>query len=104
MPGTLDELAKSMTHREYLTRMAAIESEWDEPSRTDHYLMQIAYYIVAANSEKKDQKRIKFDSFKMTFTDEREEGKPLSAEASKTMWTQIAAVGRREQNDRATSG
>ena len=97
MPGTLDELAKSMTHREYLTRMAVIESEWDEPSRTDHYLMQIAYYIVAANSEKKDQKNLDLESFKLGFESTEKGSKPLSAETSKMIWTQIAAVGKREQ-------
>jgi len=28
------------THREYLTWMAWLNKQWNEPSRTDHYIMQ----------------------------------------------------------------
>ncbi len=29
------------SHREYLTIIAWLEQQWNEPSRSDHYLMQI---------------------------------------------------------------
>lgn len=39
----LDSIMSKMTHREYLTRLAWIDSRWDEPpSRLEWYLMQIA--------------------------------------------------------------
>jgi hypothetical protein len=39
----LDSIMSRMTHREYLTRLAWIDSRWEEPpSRLEWYLMQIA--------------------------------------------------------------
>ena len=34
-----------MTYREYQMRLAWLEIEWNKPSRTDHYLMQIIRYL-----------------------------------------------------------
>jgi hypothetical protein len=39
----LDSIMSRITHREYLTRLAWIDSRWEEPpSRIEWYLMQIA--------------------------------------------------------------
>lgn len=41
------------THREYRTWTAWLEKQWSEPSRSDHYLMQIAREIRYVLSKKK---------------------------------------------------
>ena len=33
------------SHREYLTWMVWLNEEWNNPNRTDHYLMQIAQLL-----------------------------------------------------------
>ncbi len=33
------------THREYLTRLAWLDEQWNQPSRADHYLMQVAQEV-----------------------------------------------------------
>ena len=39
---TIQELKERHTHREYTTRLAWMRERWNQPSRTDYYLMQIA--------------------------------------------------------------
>lgn len=38
-----------LTHRQYLVWQTWLAGEWNKPSRTDHYLMQIAFYILRSN-------------------------------------------------------
>lgn len=42
---SLRECMAAHTHREYLMWMAWRQLEWNRPSRTDHYLMQIALEV-----------------------------------------------------------
>lgn len=73
-----------MTHREYLTRLAWLERDMSEPSRTDHYLMQIAQEIRRVLSKRPNA--IKMEHFKIQFKRE----KPMTPEermaSSKRSW------------------
>lgn len=77
-----------VTHREYLVRLAWLDREWNEPSRTDHYLMQIAKYLDAI--WRKLTKLGELDSYKIPFgrktvRDPKTEGE-RRAQQSRTMW------------------
>jgi hypothetical protein len=49
----LEELMRGMTNREYRTRLAWLEKQWNEPDRTDHYLMMIANEVRNVLNKKK---------------------------------------------------
>ena len=53
------------THREYLTRLAWIEEQWNFPSRSDQYLMQVAAEVRRVLSKKPDA--VKLEHFKLKF-------------------------------------
>lgn len=57
-----------LTHRQYETWQAWLEQQWNEPSRTDHYLMSVARMMCW-----KDPPPL--DKFKINFR--REEAKPI---------------------------
>lgn len=42
-----------MSHREYLTRLAWLDLQWNKPSRTDHYLMRIVQALVDKKGKRK---------------------------------------------------
>ncbi len=42
---SLRRCQKEVTHREYLTWEVWLDEEWDKPSRSDNYLMQIAMEV-----------------------------------------------------------
>ena len=41
----LSECIRRHTHREYVTWLAWLDEQWNQPDRTDHYLMQIAHCV-----------------------------------------------------------
>ena len=41
----LNECMQKVTYREYLTWQAWLDDEWNRPSRSDKYLMQITLYL-----------------------------------------------------------
>ena len=45
MTEPLHEWMQRISHREFETRLADLEEEWNRPSRSDHYLMLLAYEI-----------------------------------------------------------
>lgn len=55
-----------MTHRQYSAWVAWMAAQWNEPDRTDHYLMQIAYQVACAAAGKR-ARRVKFGRFKLPF-------------------------------------
>lgn len=57
------EVLSRISHREFLTRLAWIELQWERPSRTDYYLMQIAWAIFQVKSVKE----ILLSTFKLPF-------------------------------------
>lgn len=76
---------KSMSHREYLTRLAWIEENWNDPDRSDYYLMQIAQEIRKVMSKK--PKNIKLDHLKIKFG-MKEDLQKKQADRSKQIWLQ----------------
>jgi len=44
---------ESMTHREYRTRIAWLDEQWHQPTKTDYYLMQIAGHVANVLSKKR---------------------------------------------------
>ena len=43
--GDLRDLMRTMSHRQFLMWQERIRREWNQPDRTDHYLMQIAQRV-----------------------------------------------------------
>ena len=57
-----------MSHREYLTHLAWIEENYNDPSRTDHYLMQLILavkQILAKNPDSVKVGPLKFGTKKL---------------------------------------
>ena len=55
----------SITHREYRTRLKWLQSEWNNPSRSDHYLMRVAQRVQQVLSSKPN--KIGVDDQKLDF-------------------------------------
>lgn len=54
---------QKVSHRDYKTWLAWEREQWNEPSRTDHYLMQIAQAVYATKS----RTAMALDRFKVPF-------------------------------------
>lgn len=65
LPGTLKEVTSRMSHREYLTRLAWIEENLNDPEKNEFYLMQIASEVRRVLS--KNPNKIKLEDFKIKF-------------------------------------
>ena len=79
-----------LTHRQFLAWRAFRESAWDRPSRSDQYLMQIAFHVARSNA--RYPRRMKLDDFRLRFGSG---GKPRQTpEESKRKWlTGFASMG-----------
>lgn len=99
LPGTLPELMESMTHREYLTRLAWIEAEWKIPNRSDWYAMQVAQEVRRVLSKKPNA--IKLKEFKLKFedTEKKKESPKETMDHSKSVWYAIAGLPIPQQED-----
>ncbi len=53
------------THREYRTRLAWLDKQWNQPSRSDQYAMQTAMEVRRVLSKKPNA--IELDHFKLKF-------------------------------------
>lgn len=88
LPGNLEQVMQSMTHREYLLRLAWIEESWSIPDRTDHYLMQIAQEVRRVLS--KSPNRIQMKDFEVKFVSKDRkvtaQEKEKSVRTSKSTW------------------
>ena len=62
----LYEWMERISHREYLTRLAWLDEQWDKPDRTDHYLMQLC--MVVRQILSKNPKAIKLEHHELKFT------------------------------------
>jgi hypothetical protein len=80
------ECLRTHTHRQYRTWIKWSERQWNEPSRTDHYIMSAIAELMIANGHKKvtTKKLILPFSFKRD-----NEPKPMSDDQlkmSKAVW------------------
>lgn len=80
-----------MTHRQFLVWQVWLDEEMNNPSREDHYLMQIAQEV--AKTRAKHPNQVKLEGFKLVHTKKiikKIKGKPLTKqgmeELSKQMW------------------
>lgn len=60
---------KHISYREYLIWQAHFLAEWDEPSKTDFYLMQVAQLICQVNAKK--GKRYRLEQFRIRFKEQK---------------------------------
>lgn len=70
------------THREYLTWMQYLDNQWNQPSRSDHYLMQLAaevHRVPYAFGKKNSKVQTKDKQIKF-ITPTRKPKQPLSQE------------------------
>lgn len=58
-----------LTHRQFLAWQEWLNLQWNEPDRTDHYLMQVSYDIRRVNA--KNPSRVKYKDTRITFKDTR---------------------------------
>jgi hypothetical protein len=79
---------RTWTYRKYLAVLAWLDHEWNRPSRSDHYAMQIAEWV--SRSQDLDSMKIHFD-----YVEPKPEKPKLTKEEivkrSKARWA--AAVG-----------
>ena len=73
-----------------MTWLVYLKREWNEPTKQELYLAQIAYVIVKTQAVKKDAKKIKFKDFILKFDTEDKKPEKSSPESrlkkSKTFW------------------
>lgn len=60
---TASQYQANTTLREHLAYIQWLRNQWDEPSRSDHYLMQIAHLLIQQKG-----KRVPFHKCKLKFT------------------------------------
>ncbi len=57
-----------MTHRQYVAWQEWLQQQWNEPTRSDHYLMQIAAETRRVNLAKaEDQKSVAIEMYEIDF-------------------------------------
>lgn len=88
---TIAEAMVRVSYREYMVRLHWLENQKNEPSRTDHYLMQIARYLDAIWAHKKKLEDLL--KFKLPFVQMKRQSVPTPQSAgqqreaqSRTMW------------------
>jgi hypothetical protein len=90
---TVARCRKEMSYREYQAWQLRLEEAWNDPSRGDYYLMQIAAEI--CRGRVKDPNDVKVGSFKIPITFDRPKPKvPVSKKMigwAKSIWA--ARVG-----------
>jgi len=85
---------KTHTHREYLLWTSWLDAEWEKPSRSDNYLMQIAMEVARVLSKK--PKLFRLEQFKLTWQKEKPKQSKLTkkeaAKISKARWFGMTGI------------
>lgn len=93
------ECLRKTPYRHFLAWMYKLDVEWNQPSRSDHYLMQLDSNVRRANA--KHPRSVKMADSKLEFQLRHERAKKLTreaaAKASKSRW--CMAVGIDEQGE-----
>lgn len=93
-------ILKTWTHRQFQVALEWIEREWNEPSRTDHYLMQLAAEIRRSNV--KNPQSVKMDHFKIKF-ERKAKALPvnqgMTTKMTKARWKAAVGLGKRGKKD-----
>lgn len=89
------ECMKRVSHRDFKTWLIWEREQWNEPSRTDHYLMQIAQAVYASKSRSSTV----LDKFKIPFKFLQRRMSPQSTtaatELSKSRWFGLTGYRRK---------
>ena len=83
---SVDECMKRVRHREYLAWMAKFREEWNEPSRSDYYLMQIAAAMIRMKKGGLDQLKIPFKFKEGPTKEEAKMTAETATELAKARW------------------
>lgn len=91
MGKTLNEVLEGTTHRQWLVWREWLRRQWNDPSRTDYYLMQLALILAAS---KKNQRRQPSD-YKINFKTRlgRRKRRSSDADDAPTQEIMVAMVG-----------
>lgn len=85
-------------NREVNLWAAWLDDQWNQPDRTDHYLIQVAYLVALANS--KNPRRLKMGQFKIEFGPEKRKGPATREQAaawSKAKWLGMMTMPVRQE-------
>ena len=98
---SLQRCKQEHTWTEYLVWQTYLNQEFEKPSLTDHYLMQIACVLVNIFSGK-GSKRLKMDDFKLKFRKPKKATGKLSLEQrvaqSKAAWFAVTGYKRQKED------
>lgn len=90
----LDECMKTHTQRQFRTWISWLDEQWDQPTLSDYYCMQIAAEVRRVLSNKPNS--IKLEDFKMKFSKPKLVSKATSAKdkaaASLANWKAFLGV------------
>ena len=93
----LEEWMKTISHREYRTRLEWLNRQWNNPSLVCHYLMMVGAEVRRVLSKKPNE--IQLDDLRLKFGEEASvkepktpAGKQAKADRAKRGW--LGAVGR----------
>ncbi len=79
----LSECIKNTTDREYVAWSEWLNNQWEEPDRTDLYIMQLTLQVASMLSKKK----MKLNDFKLEFSSNKSEKQTqASVDTSKAQW------------------
>lgn len=90
----VDECQRRVRHREYLAWMAKFRDEWNEPSRSDYYLMQIAAAVIRMKKGGLDKLRIPFQFKDAAAKDGPKMTAETATEIAKARWSTRLAASR----------
>lgn len=76
-----------MTHRQFVVWQLWLSEQWNEPDRSDYYMMQIAHIVASIVSKKK----VKFEQFRLKFRSGVGRKVRTDARTSKAIW--LSAFG-----------
>jgi len=76
--------SRPLTHRQYLAWQAWLNEQWNHPSLSDHYLMQIAAEVRRVLSRKPNE--IKLEHFNLKFGRPEPVDQTSQAELAKAAW------------------
>ena len=87
---SLGKCKKEITYREYLDWQVRFQEEWNEPSRTDHYLMLIAHRIQYVLSKSGGKVNLKSQRLPFSF---KKQGKQSQDKKTLLEWSKAAWCG-----------
>jgi len=98
------EVWDKLTHRQYRTLAAWLDEQWNHPTRSDHYLMQIAQEVRRVLA--KDKREIKLEHFKLPFkrAEKRAPEDPATKKARITAWSKARWFGILGIKEKPTDG